>query len=244
MEHQALGIVKVLPYGDQAVLIQFEDQMDPAIRAQVLATQLALEANELAGIEAYIPGMTSLVVHFSPQTLTHQAVMQHIKELQPLAAAELIPKHKWRIPVCYGGGFGPDLQTLAAWHGMQPEALVELHGKHTYTVYMLGFMPGFGYMGHVSTDRPTPRRKQPRAIVPEGAVALAGHQTCIYPSENAGGWQWIGRTPISLIRDRPDSPFLLHTGDEVQFFEITEEAWHDWRTRILTPDFSWEMLKA
>lgn len=132
------------------------------------------------------------------------------------------------IPVCYGGAFGPDIQVVAEHNRLTPEKVIKLHTEGEYLVHMIGFSPGFPYLGGLTEKLATPRRKTPRLKIPAGSVGIAGQQTGVYPLESPGGWQIIGRTPLALFRPHHDSPSLLAAGDRVRFFPISSDEFHVW----------------
>jgi inhibitor of KinA len=132
--------------------------------------------------------------------------------------------------VVYGGVYGPDLDWVARYHGIEPAEVIALHTSLVYHVYMIGFTPGYGYMGQLPDQLVTPRKETPRTAVPRGSVGIAQRQTGIYPVESPGGWQIIGRTPITLFDATQWPPALLETGDRVQFFPIQEAEQDQWRT--------------
>jgi inhibitor of KinA len=131
------------------------------------------------------------------------------------------------IPVCYGGDFGPDLDAVSSHTGLSTEEVVAIHGEPDYLVYMIGFAPGFPYLGGMSERLASPRRESPRAKIPPGSVGIAGSQTGVYPIETPGGWQLIGRTPLRLFRPERDEPSLLRTGDRVRFQAIDRAEYGD-----------------
>jgi inhibitor of KinA len=134
-----------------------------------------------------------------------------------------------RIPAVYGGSYGPDLDFVARHCHMGPEEVIRLHCSQPYHIYMIGFMPGYPYMGQLPEALITPRLKTPRLSVPKGSVAIAQRQTGIYSMESPGGWQIIGRTPVKLFDPEKDSPALLQMGDRVQFYPISEKEFLDWK---------------
>jgi inhibitor of KinA len=131
------------------------------------------------------------------------------------------------IPVCYGGDYGPDLDAVSFHTGLSTEEVVAIHGEPDYLVYMIGFAPGFPYLGGMSERLASPRRESPRAKIPPGSVGIAGSQTGVYPIETPGGWQLIGRTPLRLFRPERDEPSLLRTGDRVRFHAIERAEYRD-----------------
>jgi inhibitor of KinA len=133
-----------------------------------------------------------------------------------------------RIPVCYGGDLGPDLASVASFAGMQEDDVVSAHAATTYRVFMLGFVPGFAYLGIVDERIAMPRHSTPRVRVPLGSVGIAGVQTGVYPAETPGGWQLIGRTPVKPFEPSRENPFLMKAGDSVQFYPIDRNEYDRW----------------
>lgn len=230
----------LLPLGDRALLIQLGEAIDAPTHARVRALTLALERAALPGVVELVPAFTSLAVHYDPVRV-HEALPGSEDEapyerleraVAALAAGvtleALAPGPLVEIPVCYGGSFGPDLEAVAAHAGLAPEAVVRAHAEAEYTVYMVGFAPGFPYLAGLPERLATPRRASPRLAVPAGSVGIAGRQTGIYPFETPGGWQLIGRTPRRLFRPDAERPALLRLGDRVRFVPVAPEAFAAW----------------
>jgi inhibitor of KinA len=145
-----------------------------------------------------------------------------------LAHAHLPPPRIVEIPVCYGGAFGPDLDDVAERHGLGSDDVVAIHTSGEYLVYMVGFMPGFAYLGGLDERIATPRRRSPRTAVPAGTVGIGGQQTGVYPLVSPGGWNLIGRTPLRIFDPARDEPTLLATGDRVRFRAIPLDEYQEW----------------
>ncbi len=150
------------------------------------------------------------------------------KHLKDLKTDKMDPPRVVSIPVCYGGDFGPDLEYVAHHNNISPQEVIEIHSGNEYSVYMIGFSPGFPYLGGMSEKISAPRRSSPRLIIPAGSVGIAGKQTGIYPIETPGGWQIIGRTPIKLFRPDEESPSLLQAGDKIKFTPISYPEFMKW----------------
>jgi inhibitor of KinA len=212
---------RIVPAGDSALIVEFEDRIDASVNARALAVAEQLGAQPVAGVRDVVPTYRSVAVYFDPLQTSHDALLARLEReaarAVPLArpASDVI-----RIPVCYGGELGPDLADVAAFGGMTESSVVDLHADATYRVFMLGFMPGFAYMGIVDPRIAAPRRATPRVRVPRGAVGVAGFQTGIYPAESPGGWQLIGRTPVRPFDSARAEPFLVKPGDSVRFYQI------------------------
>ena len=213
--------VRIVPAGDSTLLVQFENRIDPVVNARAIALARAIEAAAIAGVRDVVPTYRSVAVFFDPLRTNVDGLTRAIEReaLRPAhVAADLAPPI--RVPVCYEGDCGPDLADVASFAGMSPDEVVAIHTAAAYRVFMLGFLPGFAYMGIVDDRIAAPRRSSPRVRVPRGSVGIAGRQTGIYPSDAPGGWQLIGRTPIQPFNIAGPSPFLFKAGDSVQFVAV------------------------
>ena len=212
---------RIVPAGDSALIVEFEERIDPAINARAIALADLLQAAAIAGVRDVVPTYRSVAVFFDPLRTNYDTLLERIERdagrPAPDAARQAEPL---RIPVCYGGDLGPDLGAVAAFGGISADEVIALHASATYRVFMLGFVPGFAYMGIVDARIAAPRHSTPRVRVPAGSVGIAGVQTGIYPAETPGGWQLIGRTPIKPFDANRAQPFLMKAGDAVRFYAI------------------------
>ncbi|WP_457753443.1 5-oxoprolinase subunit PxpB [Thermococcus sp.] len=210
------------PAGDSALVIIFGDRIDEGINKKVHAVANAIEKASPDWLIEVVPTYTSIYVYYDPLKLSYQEVLDAIK---PFLSAE--PKEEKprivEIPTAYGGEFGPDIEFVAQHNDLTIDDVIEIHSKPLYRVYMLGFTPGFAYLGGMDERIATPRLEKPRLKVPAGSVGIAGKQTGIYPIESPGGWRLIGRTPLRLFTPEKDPPTLLQPGDYVKFVPISEE---------------------
>jgi inhibitor of KinA len=218
--------VRFVPVGDSAILVEFGDRIDPAINARCIAVAESVRASAPAGVRDVVPTFRSVAVYFDPLQVDYARLLEQLQR----AAAEArmppsTPAQTHHVPVCYGGEFGPDLAAVAAYARLTEDETIARHATRTYRVFMLGFVPGFAYMGVVDEQIAAPRRETPRARVAAGAVGIAGLQTGIYPTDTPGGWQVIGRTPLRLFDARHAKPSLFRPGDAVQFFSIPRNEW-------------------
>lgn len=215
---------RVLPLGDTGLSIEFGECIDPALHDRVLAFAETVQAGQFPGVTEVVPTYRAVAVYFDP---LHTEGPQLASQLELLASrVPAQPTHAgtlFTVPVVYGGEWGPDLQTVAQLAGLSAEAVVRLHTGTIYRVFMLGFSPGFPYLGPVPPALAVPRLAEPRATVPAGSVGLAGAQTGIYPSDSPGGWRLIGRTPVRIVEWARPEPFLIRPGDRVRFVAITPE---------------------
>ncbi len=212
--------------GDGAVTVEFGNTVSPDLVARVAAFEQAVNAararGALAGVVETVPTFRSLTVFYDP-LLTCRAVLDPLlhgllDQDQPARPTAL---RRWRLPVCYGGSHGADLAAVASACGRSPDEVVRLHAATEFTVYMLGFMPGFPFMGGLPEALSVPRRTEPRLRVPAGSVAITGGLTAIYPWESPGGWHLLGRCPVPLFDATAPSPVLLAPGDRVSFEPVS-----------------------
>jgi KipI family sensor histidine kinase inhibitor len=226
---------RLLPVGDSALLIELGDEINPAINAQVQALALALDEYALPGLGEAVPAYRSLLWHYDPLLLSFDQVRELAEQALSQAQASAPPEPRLiEIPTCYGGQFGPDLEFVARHNGLKPKDVIHLHSSTLYPVYMLGFSPGFAYLGGLPPAIAAPRLSSPRTQVPAGSVGIAGAQTGIYPIATPGGWRLIGRTPLRLFDPQRRPPALLRPGDRVRFTPIDADRFialweREWR---------------
>jgi inhibitor of KinA len=210
------------PNGDRMVLVELPEKISLAVHSQVLWLASELGKSAMAGVVEWIPSYRSLGVVYDPDQISYQDLVGWLKELEssPSLSTQTAPS-RVEIPVCYGGEMGPDLNFVAQHNQLSVEEVIQIHSSMDYRVYLLGFSPGFPYLGGMSPRITTPRLEEPRLRVPAGSVAIGGNQTGIYPSETPGGWRLIGRTPLRVFDLKRKSPFLLSAGDGLRFRAIT-----------------------
>ncbi len=211
---------RIRPMGESALLVELGEVIDEELNRHVHA--LALNLAGVGGVRDVIPAYASLLVEFEPDLISHGDVEAVITRALEMTRA-LKPEHARviDIPTRYGGEFGPDLDFVAAHNALSPAGVIRLHTSRPWRVFMLGFTPGFPYIGPLPAGIAAPRLDTPRARVPAGSVGIAGFQTGIYPRESPGGWRLIGRTDLVLFDPAADPPVLLHPGDYVRFIEVT-----------------------
>lgn len=214
---------RILPLGDAALTIEFGQEIDPAINEQVIAFAETIRAQTWEGVLDVVPTYRSVTIHVDPLCVDLDTLTNWLLQL-PKSSHHAMPSGKHhRIPVLYGGEGGPDLHDVAAFAKLSAADVIRLHASVLYRVYMLGFSPGFPYLGLVPEPLAMPRLPTPRITVPAGSVGIAGTQTGIYPISTPGGWRLIGRTPIALYRPHSATPFLLNPGDLVRFEPIEQQ---------------------
>jgi KipI family sensor histidine kinase inhibitor len=213
---------RILACGDAALAVEFGETIDPALNAQVLALDGALAG--CPGLIETVPTYRSLLVHYDPVEIGFAELSGRIRSLLGAAAPHRSPGRLWRIPVAYGGPHGIDLDETAQAHGIGPDELIARHAAPTYRVYMIGFLPGFAYLGGLDPSIALPRRTVPRLKTPPGTISIGGVQALVASIEAPSGWHLLGRTPVRTFMPGRDPVFLLGPGDRVRFDPIPAEA--------------------
>lgn len=209
---------RIAPAGESALLVTFGDSISPVLNRRVRALSAALLVEPLPGVIESLPGFASLLVVFDPLLVSYSGVEAYIRlRLEAAAELPLSPPRRIDVPVHYGGAYGPDLDFVAETNHLTTDEVIHLHSRRDYPVYMMGFTPGFPYLGEMDARIAAPRLATPRSRVPAGSVGIAGQQTGIYPLESPGGWRIIGWTPLRLFDLQREPPFLLAPGDLVRF---------------------------
>lgn len=216
---------QLLPCGDSALTVQCGNTIAPSINRQVQFLFEQLKVRSPAGLIAMIPSYRSLFIQYDPDLLGFEDLRQLVTSLWDTSETDFRSAGRLiEIPVCYGGELGPDLDEVASFHNLTREEVITTHSGVLYQVYMIGFTPGFPFLGGLDRRLITPRKENPRSLVPAGTVGIADRQTGIYPIDSPGGWQLIGRTPIRLFDLRRPKPFYLTPGDQIKFIPISREA--------------------
>lgn len=221
------------PMGDRGLLIEFEESISPEIHRKVRALSQAIEGAGIVGAREVIPAYRSMLVNYDPRETSMDDLCLRIRELETKPdELDVSKSRRVRVPVCYGGDLGPDLTYVARQNGLTEDDVVAIHSGATYLVYMVGFLPGFPYLGGMSDKIATPRLQEPRTRTPAGSVGIAGAQTGIYPIESPGGWRIIGRTPIELFVAHEVPPARLLMGDCVEFVPISPSEFEGIRAGV------------
>lgn len=214
--------MKIRQCGDSMLLVELQPAIDPVINERAILLAERIRARGSRGIRDVAPGYATVGIHFDPlQTdlvALERAIESEFAELVDLSS--LADREVIEIPVSYGGTNGPDLEHVAEWARCSVEDVIARHAERTYRVYMLGFVPGFAYMGRVDPSIAAPRHRVPREKVPAGSIGIAGLQTGVYPVESPGGWQLIGRTATVMFDANRPRPSLLSAGDLVRFVPV------------------------
>jgi len=211
------------PMGDRSLLVELGEKIAPDVNRRVQELMLKLQQARLPGVREFAPGYRSLLVVFDPLTLSPSELKARITDVAGRPGSAGLPQAKLlTVPVFYGGEYGPDLEEVARHLGISTDEVIRLHTETMYRVYMIGFTPGYPYMGELPAALAVPRRSTPRTRVPKGSVGIAQRQTGIYSVESPGGWQIIGWTPIELFDPTRQLPSLLEMGDRVKFEAVRQ----------------------
>jgi KipI family sensor histidine kinase inhibitor len=224
---------RYLTAGDKAIVLEFGNEINKELNLSVRKMYYNISKENIEGIEEMVPTYRSLIVYYNPQRVKYTDLTQKLKEIENSMTEITLPAaHITEIPTLYGGEYGPDLEFVAHHNKLSIEEVIKIHSQKEYFIYMLGFSPGFVYLGGISDKIATPRLEKPRLKVLEGSVGIAGEQTGIYPIESPGGWQIIGRIPVKLYDPKKEFPFLLKSGDYIKFYPINREQFKEIEKKI------------
>jgi inhibitor of KinA len=212
--------------GDSMMVVQLGDEIGPQVHRMVRALDKWLNERPFSGFIESIPAFTTVSIVYNPLVISYQDLEAYLEDHIPVDLdSEDEVGRTVEVPVCYGGEYGPDLQDVADYHGITVEDVIDIHSNTLYTVYMIGFAPGFPYLGGMSEKLATPRLATPRINIPAGSVGIGGTQTGIYPIASPGGWRLIGRTPLQLFQPEANPPSRLRAGDLVKFVPISVDEY-------------------
>jgi inhibitor of KinA len=222
--------LKFRTMGDRSLLVELGDEISPSVNQRVQELFTAQDLHPVDGVRELVPSYRSLLVVYDPLNISLADLKRTIRDTyQNLDQTELPEPRTIDIPIVYGGEQGPDLDSVAQYHHITPQAVIDYHTRPTYRVYMIGFTPGYPYLGEVPDAITTPRRKTPRILVPKGSVGIAKQQTGIYSVDSPGGWQIIGWTPVNLFDPQARPPSVLMMGDRVRFQAISAQEVSQWQ---------------
>ena len=217
---------KILTAGDSSLLIQFGQEISPEINAQITAFVHLMREQHLEGVTDVIPAFSSLLINYDPRVIDYRKLKRRLEKLLKLEVSKKASSSRiFEIPVCYGGEYGPDLENIAKHANLTPQEVIDIHSSSDYLIYMLGFLPGFCYLGGLDERIHTPRLANPRIKISAGSVGIGGSQTGIYPLDSPGGWQLMGMTPVKTYDPEREVPILVEAGDYIRFVPIDEEEY-------------------
>ena len=218
--------IRILTAGDSSLLVEFGKEISPEINRKITATVQMMKEQHIEGVVDVIPAFCSLLINYDPRVISYEDIrerIQNIVKLDAQAGADI--KRVYENPVCYGGEYGPDLDNIAEHAGLTKEEVIEIHSSRDYLIYMLGFLPGFTYLGGLDERIHTPRLANPRIKINAGSVGIGGSQTGIYPLDSPGGWQLMGMTPVKTYDPKREKPILVEAGDYIRFVPVDEEEY-------------------
>ena len=214
--------------GDRGLLVEFGAAIDPEINRKVRQIFLSLEETPIEGVIEVIPTYRSILIAYNPFQTDPETLKREILDRENnLDKWEILLPETVEIQVAYGDEFGPDLEFVAQYNKLTPEEVIQIHTSGTYLIYMIGFTPGFPFLGGLSEKIFTPRLEKPRQLVPAGSVGIANNQTGIYSIDSPGGWQLIGKTPIKLYDPTGSPPILLKAGNYLKFKSISKKEYQE-----------------
>ena len=232
------------PLGDSAILLKFDQKIDPDINQKVVSVVNSLTSNPIKGVTGWIPAYCSLMVSYDPMVIHYDQLESQLEEMSSAPSGPAKAPREFNIPVCYGGEFGVDLEEVSKETSLSIKEIIDIHTSTQFRVYMLGFIPGFVYMGSIPPELNCSRKTTPRLKVPSRSVGLAGQQTGIYPTEAPGGWRIIGRTPVNIIDLSQTNPFLFEAGDSIRFNSIDQDQYKRMRADAKKGVIKWDLLNA
>jgi len=216
--------IRILTAGDSALLIEFGKEINPETNRKITAIVQLMREQHIEGIVDVIPAFCSLLINYDPRVLSYEELKERMENLLKIETkTETTRKRIFEIPVCYGGEYGPDIDNIAEHAGLSVNEVIKIHSSKDYLIYMLGFLPGFTYLGGLDERIHTPRLASPRLTIRAGSVGIGGSQTGIYPLDSPGGWQLMGLTPVRTYDPERQTPILVEAGDYIRFIPIDEE---------------------
>jgi len=232
MQHSLPTNIRFLAASDQSLLIQFGETISLETHHQIVRFLKLIGSSPVDGVKNLHPAYCSVLVKFEALKFDHAEIESKLAPYLARLQEVKLPDPRLReIPVCYGDEQGPDLEEVASIHNLKAQEVIHLHSSATYTVYFLGFVPGFAYLGGLPEQLATPRLETPRKRVPAGSVAVGGSQTGVYPVSTPGGWRLIGRTPRKMLDPQSQQMSFLETGDQVRFVPISQKEFDEWERR-------------
>ncbi len=223
--------------GDTAVVVEFGNEVSADLSNLALSADLVLGQKKISGVVETVPTFRSLMVHYDPLITSAAELITTIEPILKNLKAFNPQTRKWTMPVCYEDEHAPDLKDVAKTTGLSVDQVIELHSKQTYRVYMMGFLPGFTYLGDLAAELHLPRKSHPITRVPKGTISIATTLTSIYPFESPGGWHLIGITPVILFDIKKNPPALLRPGDQIKFEPVSKSKLTDIYQQIAAGEF-------
>lgn len=218
--------IRILTAGDSSILIEFGKEINPEINGKITSLVQLMKEQHIEGVVDMIPAFCTLLVNYDPRVITYEEIRDRMEKLLKIETrASESRRRVYEIPVCYGGEYGPDIENIAEHAGLSVEEVIRIHSSRDYLIYMLGFLPGFCYLGGLDERIHTPRLANPRIKINAGSVGIGGSQTGIYPLDSPGGWQLMGMTPVKTYDPEREVPILVEAGDYIRFVPVDESEY-------------------
>lgn len=215
--------IKIAAAGDSSILIEFGNEICPETNRKITTIMQLIKEQQIEGVVDMIPAFCSLLINYDPRIVSYEKMQKRVHALVKMDVRYQTERRKvYEIPVCYGGIYGPDMETITSHAGLTQEEVINIHSSKDYLIYMLGFLPGFCYLGGLDERIHTPRLANPRMKIAAGSVGIGGSQTGIYPLDSPGGWQLMGMTPVKTYDPDRKNPILLEAGDYIRFVPVDE----------------------
>lgn len=240
-----MGEVRIMPSGDRAMVVEFGNVIDPGLNDRVHMLAKRIREEEVPGIVELVPTFRSLMVYYDPFCTSYAELKKIFEDYGTSgmgAAGE--KKRILKIPCCYGARFGQDLADMEAYTGLDRDEIIAIHSSVDYKIYMMGFLPGFVYLGGLDKRIEIPRLTTPRLKIQPGAVGIGGNQTGVYPLASPGGWRLMGGTPVEFYDPAREEPILCRAGDHIRFIPITIDDYYDIRWMITKGNYKVETVEV
>lgn len=239
-----MGEIKYMPAGDRALVVEFGNQIDPAINDKVHALAARIAETRIPGVQEMVPTFRSLMIYYDPAITSFENVRKKTAELTGQLIGKTTEKKRiLKIPCCYGARFGLDLADMEKHTGLDRDEIIKIHSSVDYKIYMMGFLPGFVYLGGLDKRIEMPRLKSPRVRILPGAVGIGGNQTGVYPLASPGGWRLMGGTPVDFYDPYREDPILCKAGEYIRFVPITIGDYYDIRHMIVKGEYQVEVVE-
>lgn len=230
--------LRYLPSGDSSLIIEVGNEISENINKKIRDLVYCINKAKIKGIVELIPTYSTILISYDPIKISFNGLVEKLKEVEKNMKEIKLPEALViHIPTLYGGEYGKDIQYVSKHNNITTKEVIKIHSEAKYLVYMLGFTPGFPYLGGMSEKISTPRLKTPREKIPAGSVGIAGSQTGIYPIDSPGGWRLIGRTPIKLFNLDREKEVLLKAGDYLKFYPIDEEEYKEIEKKVKSNEY-------
>ncbi len=239
-----MGEMRFMSAGDRAMVVEFGNEISERINNQVHGLEAKLTKSRIPGIVELVPAFRSLMIYYDPCKISFQELEKSIRGFGSILEYSKNQKKRiLKIPCCYGARFGPDLKDMEEYTGLDRDEIIRIHSSVDYKIYMMGFLPGFVYLGGLDRRIEMPRLKTPRVRILPGAVGIGGSQTGVYPVASPGGWRLMGGTPVNFYDPDREEPILCKAGEYIRFVPITIDDYYHIRRMIVKGTYQVEIVE-